>query len=427
MKTSATTPPTNRPVATTAPTISCCGRFDAAGADFSCVVGWWMIGRTWEVCPTWEWGQSTVMDCWMRVQTGKDWQTRERGQGHCQSPHRVTESVSPSLTILGPASDAMLQSQSAAAASEKKWTDPMKTTKCASMPLPHGQIRKKCLTTWHYDQEGMECSTHLIRTYPGLCSRKAKSVCYCNVSAILAQQHERSGWWLRQFLSWFDHSSRSRVWSHQIIVSVMIWSQLTLSCLKPLYHSFCHDLMTVHTLMSEATWPQTSAEQDTQQGPQIQPSVHGCWEVSVARCQYPVLVGKERKLMYVLGVLWNLTLSGCPAVRKTRRLPFLDTFEKSSTRAADEYSLFSRLQSLVMELNSCTSVRKGLGAGKGACGRRKKERKKMRTLIYCMRKGRRVGRPAVKCKALIPEMAVSPLDPNVWDFGSKVAEYWVWL
>ena len=54
MKTSATTPPTNRPVATTAPTISCCGRFDAAGADFSCVVGCWMIGRTWEVCPTWE-------------------------------------------------------------------------------------------------------------------------------------------------------------------------------------------------------------------------------------------------------------------------------------------------------------------------------------------------------------------------------------
>ena len=60
------------------------------------------------------------MDCWMRVQTCKDWQTRERGQGHCQSPHRVMESVSPILTISGPASDAMLQSQSAAAASEKK-------------------------------------------------------------------------------------------------------------------------------------------------------------------------------------------------------------------------------------------------------------------------------------------------------------------
>ena len=109
---------------------------------------------------------------------------------------------------------------------------------------------------------------------------------------------------------------------------------------------------------------------------------------------------------------YSVRLSSCLQNQKTSIFGHI-SFEKSSTRAADEYSLFSRLQSLVMELNSCTSVRKGLGAGKGACGRRKKERKKMRTLIYCMRKGRRVGRPAVKCKALIPEMAVSPLDPNV--------------
>ena len=44
-KISATTQPMNQLVATTAPTISCCGRFDAASVDFSCVVDWMMDFR----------------------------------------------------------------------------------------------------------------------------------------------------------------------------------------------------------------------------------------------------------------------------------------------------------------------------------------------------------------------------------------------
>lgn len=87
--------------------------------------------------------------------------------------------------------------------------------------------------------------------------------------------------------------------------------------------------------------------------------------------------------MCALGVLWNLILSGCPQNQKSSIFGHI-SFEKSGTRAT-----FSQLQSLVIELNSCTSVKKGLGGGH--VGEGKKKEKKMRTLIYCMKKGRRVG------------------------------------
>ena len=156
--------------------------------------------------------------------------------------------------------------------------------------------------------------------------------------------------------------------------------------------------------------------------------MHGCWEVSVARCQYPVLVGKERELMCALGVPWNLTLSSCPQNQKTSIFGHI-SFEKSGTRAAEKSTAYFHDYSRwwQTELNSCTNVKKGLGAGKGACGRRKKDGET--DLLHEKRTQSWRTWHAVKCKALIPEMAVSPLDPNMWDFGSKVAEYWVrlWL
>lgn len=181
--------------------------------------------------------------------------------------------------------------------------------------------------------------------------------------------------------------------------------------------------MTVHTLMSEATWSQTSASKTHNKAPRYSLQCMDAERYLLPDVSTLSLLAKRENwcaLWVFLGILL------CPAVHKTRRLPFLDTF--LLRRAAQELQMstayfhdYSRWWQT--ELNSCTNVKKGLGAGKGACGRRKKDGET--DLLHEKRTQSWRTWHAVKCKALIPEMAVSPLNPNMWDFGSKVAEYWV--
>ena len=155
------------------------------------------------------------------------------------------------------------------------------------------------------------------------------------------------------------------VWSHQIIVTVMIWWQFTLSCLKPPYHSSCHDLMTVHTLMSEATWSQTSASKTHNKAPRYSLQCMDAERYLLPDVGTLSLLAKRENwcaLWVFLGILL------CPAVHKTRRLPFLDTF--LLRRAAQELQMstayfhdYSRWWQT--ELNSCTNVKKGTGGWEG--------------------------------------------------------------
>ena len=319
-KTSATTPPTSRPVATTAPTISCCGRFDASVV--SRVVGWWV--RLGKFAPQGSEvrAQSWIVGWGFRLAKTGGWGREVRATA---SP--LTEWPNPFLPFWQSQALLVMPCYRASQQQQHRRRSELITCrrlKCASTPLPHGQIRKKCLTTSHYDQEGMKCSTHLFRTYPGLCSWKAKSVCYCNVSAILAQQHERSGWWLRQFLSWFDHS-------------------VTLSCLKPPDHSFCHDfdhsshsrVRSHHIIVSVMIgWQFTLSYLKQPDHRQVPSKTHDkaprdCLQCADAeRSLLPDVSTRsllaKRENWCALWVFFGILF--CQAVRKTRSLPFLDTF-----------------------------------------------------------------------------------------------------